>query len=197
MQENNNNSIIKLNVGGKSYYTKQNTLEASVYFETLLNGQMQTPVLTGDKNDEIFIDRDGEMFRHVLQYMRTGILFTKKENILKKIKLEAKYYGLKNLEDDVNLQLKELTQNKDTYMFTSSDKLIEQHLKKAKISGAKYDHKSKLLQVVESLDTVEKRTKCYLDHSGEAVENRYTCLHENKKTNDLHEKRVIVRRYIA
>ncbi len=53
-------SRIKLNVGGKHFETTRETLELSSYFDNWEES----------KEDELFIDRDGEIFTHVLRLLR-------------------------------------------------------------------------------------------------------------------------------
>ncbi|CAG8503462.1 21737_t:CDS:2 [Racocetra persica] len=66
---------IILNVGGVKYETFRSTLTA--YPETLLgimfadrNKEMLHPI----NGNEFFFDRDGYLFRHILQYYRTGMI---------------------------------------------------------------------------------------------------------------------------
>ncbi|CAG8769554.1 8806_t:CDS:2, partial [Cetraspora pellucida] len=66
---------IILNVGGVKYETFRSTLTA--YPETLLgimfadrNKEMLHPI----NGNEFFFDRDGYLFRHILQYYRTGMM---------------------------------------------------------------------------------------------------------------------------
>lgn len=65
--------IIKLNVGGTSFSTFQDTLAKSNYFANLLSTQSMTSKTLLNK-EEIFIDRSGELFRDILFYLRTGFV---------------------------------------------------------------------------------------------------------------------------
>ncbi|KAG2193557.1 hypothetical protein INT47_010335 [Mucor saturninus] len=186
------NPIVKINVGGKPFYTKQNTLVQSKYFEVLLANNMDKRIYVGKNSDEIFIDRNGDIFRHVLQYLRLGKIFVKEENTLKKVKIEANYYGLSDLENQVDARVKYLSESKDQYMFMDSDKLLEEYMEKFNPSSEKSTTQKapKSLQVIKCFDTVEKQTKCFLPHTASE-----SCTHTNHKTIEVPVKKAIVRRY--
>ena len=60
---------IKLNVGGVLFDTTRSTLAQCQYFEPALEGRLRHG--TVDDQGRWFIDRDGKMFKHLLNYMRT------------------------------------------------------------------------------------------------------------------------------
>ncbi|CAF5217253.1 unnamed protein product, partial [Rotaria magnacalcarata] len=63
-----------LNVGGKKYTTSIETLtrETDTFFTALFSGRWQLAV---DPNDNsIFIDRNGQVFTHILEWLRTSIV---------------------------------------------------------------------------------------------------------------------------
>lgn len=189
----NTNGIIKINVGGKPFYTKQKTLVQSNYFQSLLAESMDKRTYTGINNDEIFIDRNGGIFRHVLQYLRLGKIFVKDDNILKKLKIEANYYGLSELENQVDAKVRLLSESKDEYMFLDTNKLLEEYIGKIQISSEETasGNVTRSLQVIKCFDTVEKQSKCFLTHTGTEI-----CTHTNLKTVDIPAKKAIVRRYV-
>ena len=49
-----------------------------------------------------FIDRDPKYFPYVLNYLRNGQLVIDSDISLQAIKYEARYYGLVNLEEELN-----------------------------------------------------------------------------------------------
>ena len=66
--ETKNSNIIKLNVGGVMYVTTRSTLcQPGSWFETMFSGKMEPGIQI---DGAYFIDRDGEMFRYVINYMR-------------------------------------------------------------------------------------------------------------------------------
>ena len=60
---------IKLNVGGVLFDTTRSTLAQCQYFEPALEGRLRHG--TVDDQGRWFIDRDGQLFQHLLNYMRT------------------------------------------------------------------------------------------------------------------------------
>lgn len=88
---------VEINVGGTLYLSSKNTLTS--YSDSLLAewfgyfGFNQLPLT---KNGHYFIDRDGRMFGHVLNFLRNSKLlipdnFTELDLLLE----EARYYGIK------------------------------------------------------------------------------------------------------
>ncbi|CAG8592471.1 7808_t:CDS:2 [Dentiscutata erythropus] len=70
------NERIILNVGGIKYETYRSTLTA--YPETLLGTMFQErnqSLLQPTNNNEYFFDRDGHLFRFIMQFYRTGEIF--------------------------------------------------------------------------------------------------------------------------
>ena len=87
-------SLIKLNVGGFKFTTTKSTLLSlsCKFFEELLSSSSQ--------NEEIFIDRPGKIFEHILNTLRGKKL---NNNILSvphmkySLIIEAKFYGVKDI----------------------------------------------------------------------------------------------------
>jgi len=82
--------IVKLNIGGVSYQTTQDTLlrGGNVFFAKLL---------AEDKKDETgsyFIDRDGTYFGPLLAYLRTGHLHISPTLVEEKVHIEAEFYRI-------------------------------------------------------------------------------------------------------
>mmetsp|Transcript_13797 Transcript_13797/g.15230 ORF Transcript_13797/g.15230 Transcript_13797/m.15230 type:complete len:416 (-) Transcript_13797:39-1286(-) len=68
-----NSNLIKLNIGGVRYQTTADTLrrQGDSFFSALISGQYSA---TRDEFGAYFIDRDGQYFRPILEYLRTGEL---------------------------------------------------------------------------------------------------------------------------
>lgn len=67
------NEIVKLNVGGVVYLTTKVTL--GKYPDSMLGAMFNGSMATGlDENGCHFIDRDGELFKYVLNYLRSSRL---------------------------------------------------------------------------------------------------------------------------
>jgi len=81
------NILVKLNVGGAIFQTKRNNLAPC----TLLNLETQMRLASG----EYFIDRDPELFKHIMKYLRdTNHIPNGDKNFLSELVMEAEYYGI-------------------------------------------------------------------------------------------------------
>ncbi len=64
-------SLIDLNVGGVKYTTSKTTL--SKYEDSMLYRMICTQLENKkDAEQRIFIDRDGQLFRYILNFLRDG-----------------------------------------------------------------------------------------------------------------------------
>lgn len=84
--------IINLNVGGQRFSTSRQTLTQvqDTFFTGLLSGRIQT---TRDEQGAIFIDRDPDLFRLILSYLRNRSLAFEDVNF-KELRHEAEFYGI-------------------------------------------------------------------------------------------------------
>ena len=62
-------NTIKFNVGGRHFEVSRDLLEG--HSETML-GKLVSEAWQADPEERIFIDRDGDKFAHVLDYLRYG-----------------------------------------------------------------------------------------------------------------------------
>ncbi|CAG8523983.1 12874_t:CDS:2 [Funneliformis mosseae] len=91
---------IILNVGGVKYETQRSTLLS--YPDTFLGtmfAKRNLSLLHPKNENEYFIDRDGSLFRYVIQYYRTGKVYLPKDNVtslvsLKEIEAELDYFQI-------------------------------------------------------------------------------------------------------
>lgn len=94
-------AFVTLNVGGSLYTTTRGTLTR---FPSSMLGSVfkyAAPVaITKDEHGRVFIDRDGELFRHILNYLRRGYLVLPEGfNELDMLSDEATFYELPKLVD--------------------------------------------------------------------------------------------------
>lgn len=94
-------AFVTLNVGGSLYTTTRGTLTR---FPNSMLGAIFKYVgpvaITKDEHGRVFIDRDGELFRHVLNYLRRGYLVLPEGfNELDMLADEATFYELPKLVD--------------------------------------------------------------------------------------------------
>lgn len=89
---------VKLNVGGKIYKTTLSTLlkDPNSMLSAMFSGRHE---LNQDEEDgAYFIDRDGELFRYVLNYLRNDELFCPDDKLFRKELLaEARFYQLQGM----------------------------------------------------------------------------------------------------
>ena len=92
--------VVGLNVGGANFTTTAETLRGCPYFETLLSGRFK---VARDGAGNVFVDRDGQRFRYILNFLREGTLHVA-ENDPQKARLvyqelleEATFFGVETL----------------------------------------------------------------------------------------------------
>lgn len=89
--------MVTLNVGGKLFTTRKCTLQSieNTFLYTLVSGRFKPPY---DRNGNIFIDRDGQQFAHILNYLRDttylNTINSKYSSEKDMISIEANYYGI-------------------------------------------------------------------------------------------------------
>ena len=89
------NDSIELNVGG-TVYTTTGWVLAREHTSWLANNLESMTLL--DRRGRYFIDRDGDLFRHVLEYLGTGeIRISKDFPDIESLRKEASFYGLKTM----------------------------------------------------------------------------------------------------
>jgi hypothetical protein len=101
--ESNHLDIVELNVGGVTYATTLGTLQQAepdsplAVISTLNTAEIRT-IFGRDSKNRIFIDRDGILFRYVLDYLRNQKL-SLPENFSERdrLRIEADYYRLVNM----------------------------------------------------------------------------------------------------
>lgn len=97
------NVKVKLDVGGTVYRTAKDTLRESGYLSNLVEGNWLEKIVS---EKEIFIDRDGFLFRYVLLYLRTGEMDVDKQ-YWKSLRNEAEFYLIPKLSSMINKMLDE------------------------------------------------------------------------------------------
>eukprot|EP01116_Phalansterium_solitarium_P002178 TRINITY_DN1203_c0_g1_i5.p1 TRINITY_DN1203_c0_g1~~TRINITY_DN1203_c0_g1_i5.p1 ORF type:complete len:504 (+),score=75.00 TRINITY_DN1203_c0_g1_i5:28-1512(+) len=97
-------AVVRLNVGGTPYSTARSTLTKfrDSMLGAMFSGQF---ALNTDRDGQVFIDRDGELFAPVLSFLRTGrwALPTDSPLLVEHIRREAEYFGLPWPEEVIDL----------------------------------------------------------------------------------------------
>uniref|UniRef100_A0A803Q3W0 BTB domain-containing protein n=2 Tax=Cannabis sativa TaxID=3483 RepID=A0A803Q3W0_CANSA len=99
-------STVRLNIGGKKYYTTVDTLtqrEPNSMLATMFSG-WHTVCLDPEMGC-VFVDRDGKHFRHILNWLRDGAIPTLKHTQYSELLREAEYYQLPGLVEEINAVL--------------------------------------------------------------------------------------------
>ncbi|XP_037291123.2 BTB/POZ domain-containing protein Ktl [Rhipicephalus microplus] len=82
-------AVVDLNVGGTAYSASRETLSRCPVLGELLDSG------TRDSQGRIFVDRDGALFRFILDFLRTGRLLLPEEfRELARLKAEAEHFRL-------------------------------------------------------------------------------------------------------
>ncbi|XP_042512129.1 FH protein interacting protein FIP2 [Macadamia integrifolia] len=117
-------SFIRLNIGGKKFCTTVDTLtqrEPDSMLAAMFSGRHT--VSQDPEKGFVFVDRDGKHFRHILNWLRDGVVPTLKDLEYPELLREAEYYqllglvegihavlnGSKDEDDDAKMDMTELT----------------------------------------------------------------------------------------
>jgi N-acetylneuraminic acid mutarotase len=90
---------VKLNVGGRRFQTSVSTLRSKPgnFFDALFSGRYDIAQL---EDGSVFIDRDGDLFVHVLEYLRDGVVSVAVDGarsevcLLRKLKREFEFFSI-------------------------------------------------------------------------------------------------------
>ena len=106
--------VLTLSVGGIEYQTTQKTL--SVCPESLLATIAAGPWPVDERN-RLFIDRDGELFAHILNFLRNNELLVPLDDplLISKLLREAQYYQVQVLVDQLMILKSKVDQASMSY----------------------------------------------------------------------------------
>lgn len=97
--------LVHLDIGGKKYTTSLSTVTffPESFLANLVSGRMSS--ITVDES--IFIDRDGHLFRHVLNYLRNPTTWTPPENVdITELTRESDFYCLEGMTEILRKSIK-------------------------------------------------------------------------------------------
>jgi hypothetical protein len=105
--------IITFNIGGQIYSTKRSTINNNVdsqaFLALIIKNQTKIQL---DKNGRYFIDRDGKYFALILNYFREKkLLLPENFQELKQLILEAKFYQIERLVNEIENRLNRTNEN--------------------------------------------------------------------------------------
>lgn len=97
-------NIVKLNVGGKLFSTSYETLtKYDGFLSILVSTQLGVKL---DENGYIFIDRNGGVFKHILEFLRSGYIPDFDSlGYLKQLLVEVDFYQIRSLIEIINIQI--------------------------------------------------------------------------------------------
>ncbi|XP_056177436.1 FH protein interacting protein FIP2 isoform X3 [Syzygium oleosum] len=101
-------SIVRLSIGGKKFSTTVDTLtqrEPDSMLAAMFSGRhvvCQDAEKTNFCQGFVFVDRDGKHFRHILNWLRDGVIPTLSDSDYSELLREAEYYQLLGLIDGIH-----------------------------------------------------------------------------------------------
>jgi hypothetical protein len=107
-----NDNIIKLNVGGFKYETTLDTIEKGG-ISMLANMFSGRHSMKPDQDGYYFIDRNGEIFKYIIKYLRDGKLNLDDLCLVRDVLDEAEYFNITGLVDLCNQKIPEKNETND------------------------------------------------------------------------------------
>jgi hypothetical protein len=116
-------NIVKLNVGGKSFEVYESTIENSdsLYNFLFYDGSEESAYF--NRNEELFIDRDKDMFAHILQWVRKGKINIQDQTTLLDLRDEAEYFAMDDLKEEINIKLNNIHNSTVHYSLLDPEEL--------------------------------------------------------------------------
>ena len=124
-------------MGGTQFTTTRSTLmqDSASYFHGLLSHRYRSPVGGGEP---IFIDRDPTHFRHILNYLRDGVVSHNEKTdlrVLEELQREACFYQLAGLIDSLSgsvdtAQQNEYNSQSEEKMYTIVHDVVERDMER-------------------------------------------------------------------
>lgn len=148
-----NNEIVTINVGGTIFKTTRSTLEPLLYFQNCMD----------NKNVNVFIDRDPELFGYILNYLRNSNLqqIYKYMRERKDLRKELKFYEFKSL-DNLIVKIHEIKLKKEE---------IKQKKEKIKQKKEKKTEKMEKMEKMEKTEETKINVPDALGHYRTSVED--------------------------
>ena len=178
--EGHSTGVMELNVGGRYFSTSTKSL-TRVRDSLLADMFDDDIILQRDSKSKYFIDRDGELFAHVLDFLRSGKLVLAPDfNEFGRLKDEADYYKLPSLKNAIEMEEK-LRQEKNSPAWTPGNyiTLIEHSTygfrAREQMEGASFKRPARILVAgyVETCRRVFGDSLCS-DRDTSHERNRYT-----------------------
>ena len=117
--------IIKLNVGGVLYHANRQTLLSveDSFLAKLVDEDSPFHQPLCEAGDSFFIDRDGKLFRHVLNWLRDRVVIYMQDNVLQaQLLREADFFALPGMREALTV-----LPAPDKYIFVESTQCNDCH----------------------------------------------------------------------
>ncbi|KAK4514110.1 uncharacterized protein ATC70_006118 [Mucor velutinosus] len=100
-------NLMKFIVGGQAFEAPEDALKTSLYFRKLASNVPQPDaIIVGEElSGYYWIDRDPEIFRDILHYLKTLEIHSTDEHYLRILQNEARFYGFDDLVKRIDLML--------------------------------------------------------------------------------------------
>jgi hypothetical protein len=116
--------IVELNIGGSFYATSRQTLLSPIEPNDLFHDLFETKSkqVVRDANQRVFIDRNGDLFKFILDYLRNDgkLVLPDRFDEFNRLKLEAGFFKMNHLEKLVD-DLIEKNRNRKKSILTTED----------------------------------------------------------------------------
>ncbi|WRX24331.1 Pentapeptide repeat - like 5 [Theobroma cacao] len=114
MKDSDLSSLIRLNIGGKKFCTTIDTLtcrEPESMLAAMFSGRHT--LCQDSEKGYVFVDRDGKHFRHILNWLRDGVVPTLTDSGYSELIREAEYYQLLGLIEGISSVLNKRKEDDD------------------------------------------------------------------------------------
>ena len=172
--------IVELNIGGTLFSTTKNILTNTIdinYFYSVFSEHWETKL---DKDNRIFIDRNGELFRPILDYLRTGVLYISESIPRHLVFHEAEFYNIDLINIGVEQGLLNLYElNKINEYQTASKYMVNFSFNCLQIPRLENNHRIYDIDFDSALKYISKNPKYFIVENSL---NSFTCcpLHHYK-----------------
>ncbi|XVF30741.1 hypothetical protein REPUB_Repub16aG0084600 [Reevesia pubescens] len=115
MKDSDLSSLIRLNIGGKKFCTTVDTLtrrEPDSMLAAMFSGRHT--LCQDPEKGYIFVDRDGKHFRHILNWLRDGVVPTLTDTEYSELIREAEYYQLLGLIEGISSVLNKRKEDEES-----------------------------------------------------------------------------------